>query len=71
VYSSASSALISGLGSAAWSGLVALVMPSFGRLLDLHRYGVAFAIVAACPVLGFVIWSALRRPSPSPTMALP
>jgi ACS family hexuronate transporter-like MFS transporter len=61
VYSSASSALLSGLGSAAWSGLVALVMPSFGRLLDLHRYGLAFAIVAACPVAGFAIWSALRR----------
>ena len=61
VYSSASSALLSGLGSAAWSGLVALVMPSFGRLLDLHRYGLAFAIVAACPAAGFAVWSALRR----------
>jgi MFS transporter, ACS family, hexuronate transporter len=63
VYSTASSSLISGLGSGAWSGLVALVMPSFGRLLDQHRYDFAFAIVAACPVAGFVLWSLLRQRS--------
>lgn len=61
VYSTASSSLISGLGSGAWSGLVALVMPSFGRLLDQHRYNLAFAIVAACPIVGVALWAGLRR----------
>ena len=60
VYSTASSSLISGLGSGAWSGVVALAMPSFGRLLDQHHYGLAFAIVAACPAAGFALWSLLR-----------
>lgn len=64
VYSSASAALISGLGSAAWSGLVALVMPSFGRLLDQRRYGLAFAIVAACPTIGCALWMILRGRTP-------
>jgi len=64
VYSTASSSLISGLGSGAWSGVVALVMPSFGRLLDQHRYDLAFAIVAACPIAGVVLWSWLRRGEP-------
>jgi len=43
---------------------VALVMPSFGRLLDQHRYDLAFAIVAACPIAGVVLWSWLRRGEP-------
>lgn len=60
VYSTASSSLISGLGSGAWSGLVALVMPSFGRLLDQHRYELAFVIVAACPIVGVALWTGLR-----------
>ncbi|MDP3001172.1 MAG: MFS transporter, partial [Bryobacterales bacterium] len=36
VYSSSHAGLIAGVGAGAWSALVALVMPVFGRLLDLR-----------------------------------
>jgi hypothetical protein len=35
------------------------VMPIFGHLFDVHRYGVAFQVAAAIPVVGFTGWSLL------------
>lgn len=52
---------IAGLGAGSWSLVVALVMPGVGRLFDLHRYDVAFAIAAAFPVAGCAVWSSMSR----------
>lgn len=61
LYSSRYAGLISGIGSAAWSGAVAVMMPVFGRLFDLGRYATAFAIAAALPPAGYLVWRAANR----------
>jgi ACS family hexuronate transporter-like MFS transporter len=61
VYSSRYAGLISGIGSAAWSGAVAVLMPVFGRLFDLERYGAAFALAAALPPAGYLLWRVMNR----------
>ncbi len=61
LYSSRYAGLISGIGSAAWSGAVAVMMPVFGRLFDLGRYATAFGIAAALPPAGYLVWRAANR----------
>jgi len=41
--------------------VVALLMPWFGRLFDRHAYAPAFALAAAAPVLGVLVWSVIDR----------
>jgi hypothetical protein len=38
---------------------MALAMPVFGRLFDRGAYGVAYAMAAAAPVIGWGIWRGL------------
>jgi ACS family hexuronate transporter-like MFS transporter len=61
VYSSGHAGLIAGLGAGAWSLMVALVMPVFGRLFDLARFDAGFALAAVFPVAGYATWLALNR----------
>ena len=61
VYSSSHAGLVAGVGAGAWSALVALVMPVFGRLLDLRAWDTAFALAALLPVAGFAGWHLLGR----------
>jgi MFS transporter, ACS family, hexuronate transporter len=56
VYSSADSGLIAGLGAGAWSAVVAVTMPVFGRMFDQGRIQTAFALAAAFPVAGYACW---------------
>jgi ACS family hexuronate transporter-like MFS transporter len=57
------SAYLAGLGAGSWSGVMALMMPMFGRLFDRGAYGSAYAIASAAPVLGWLLWrlAASRR----------
>lgn len=52
-------AYLAGLGGGAWSGVVALAMPLFGRLFDRGEYRAAYVIAALCPLAGAVGWHAL------------
>jgi len=61
VYSSRHSAFISGIGSGAWSATVAAIMPVFGWLFDQAAWGTAFALAAAFPVGGYLIWVTINR----------
>lgn len=54
-------AYLAGLGAGAWSGLMALVMPEFGRLFDHGRFDLAYVIAAASPAAGTAAWLLLRR----------
>jgi ACS family hexuronate transporter-like MFS transporter len=54
-------ATIAGLGAGAWSGLMALAMPVFGRLFDRGAYGAAYAIAAVSPLVGYFVWDAFGR----------
>jgi ACS family hexuronate transporter-like MFS transporter len=56
IYSAAHSGVIAGLGAGTWSATVAVVMPVFGRLFDLHQTGMAFGLAAVFPVAGYLIW---------------
>jgi MFS transporter, ACS family, aldohexuronate transporter len=61
VFSMRDAGLIAGIGAGSWSAFVALLMPAFGRLFDLHAYGTAFALATAVPVLGLFVWGAIDR----------
>jgi ACS family hexuronate transporter-like MFS transporter len=61
VYAADHAGLIAGLGAGAWSAVVAVLMPLFGRLFDMREYSTAFWIAAGMPVLGFVGWLVLGR----------
>jgi ACS family hexuronate transporter-like MFS transporter len=45
---------VAGLGSGAYGAGLFAVMPLFGRMFDAHAYGAAFALAAACPILGYL-----------------
>jgi ACS family hexuronate transporter-like MFS transporter len=71
VYSTSYSGLIAGLGAGAWSAVLAVAMPVFGRLFDLHRINEAFALAALFPVAGFAVWlwgNAGKAPDAGPGM---
>lgn len=61
VYSSGHAGVIAGVGAGSWSFLVAVAMPLFGRLFDIHRHAESFWIAAAVPLLGFAGWKLLNR----------
>ena len=61
VYQAEHAGLIAGIGAGSYGAIVALTMPLFGRLFDLHRYDIAFAIAALLPALGFMGWAWLNR----------
>jgi ACS family hexuronate transporter-like MFS transporter len=65
VFSADYSGLIAGAGAGAWSAVVALVMPVFGRLFDEGRFQTAFLLAIAFPVAGYVVWSLLAGAKPS------
>ena len=68
VYAAESAGLIAGTGAGSWSLLVALAMPLFGRLFDLHSYAAAFRVATAVPLLGYCgwYWLALRARRAAP-----
>jgi MFS transporter, ACS family, hexuronate transporter len=66
VYASDHAGLIAGVGAGSWSAAVAVVMPLFGRLFDVHSYAAAFWIATAVPLCGFAGWLVLSRESGTP-----
>jgi ACS family hexuronate transporter-like MFS transporter len=56
VYSIAHSGFIAGVGAGAWSAVVAIIMPVFGRMFDRQLYEAAFLLATGLPVAGFVLW---------------
>jgi ACS family hexuronate transporter-like MFS transporter len=62
IFSADHSGLIAGLGAGSWSAVVALVMPTFGRLFDQQRYDTAFAMAAVFPIAGYGVWRVFRQP---------
>jgi ACS family hexuronate transporter-like MFS transporter len=61
VYSTDHAGLIAGAGAGSWSAAVAVTMPLFGHLFDLHRYSTAFCIAATIGVAGYLGWLALSK----------
>jgi len=63
VYAADHSGLIAGIGGGSYGAIVALTMPVFGRLFDQRRYGLAFAIAAVLPAVGYIGWAWINRAS--------
>lgn len=53
-------AYLAGLGAGAWSALMAIVMPAFGRLFDRGAFALAYVVAASSPVAGYAIQQLLR-----------
>jgi ACS family hexuronate transporter-like MFS transporter len=60
-FTSEHSGLLAGLSAGAWSAMVALVMPVFGRMFDQRNWDGAFALASAFPLLGWVLWRGLSQ----------
>ncbi len=54
---------VGGVASGAYGAGLALLMPLFGRLFDAQRYGIAFALAALCPVIGYACFRLLGTPA--------
>ena len=52
---------IGGLASGAYGAALAVMMPLFGKLFDAAHYDIAFALAAACPVLGYLAFRLAAR----------
>ena len=61
MFTQANAGFVGGLGSGAWSALVAIVMPFVGRFFDRHMYTEAFLLTTAFPVAGYLIWTWMNR----------
>src|SRR5258708_31228870 len=62
VYAADHAGLIAGIGAGSYGAIVALTMPLFGKLFDLRRYDIAFAVAALMPALGYVRWHRINQP---------
>src|SRR5262245_30365182 len=61
VYSPSCSGLVAGIVAGSYGAIVALTMPLFGRLFDIRRYDLAFAIAALLPAVGYAGWAWINR----------
>jgi ACS family hexuronate transporter-like MFS transporter len=61
VYGAERSGLLAGIGAGSYGAIVALTMPVFGRLFDMHRYDIAFALAAILPAFGYLGWAWINR----------
>lgn len=52
---------LAGLGAGAWSALVAVIMPLFGRMFDRQAYEMAFFVAALFPAIGWALWRVVNR----------
>ncbi len=60
-YPAEQTSMVAGLGAGTWSALVAVLLPSLGRLFDQQRYTETFAFVTMIPVAGTALWLWLTR----------
>jgi len=54
--------MVAGIGSGAWSAVLAVMLPIYGRWFDLHWYAATFVTMALLPLAGTLIWIVLSRP---------
>lgn len=48
--------MVAGIGSAAWSAVVAILMKIYGPLFDRHLYSAIFISLSVIPILGTALW---------------
>ena len=61
IYSLDRTAMVAGIGSGSWSAVQAVVLPVYGRWVDLQWYGLIFLSMSLLPVVGTALWFWLSR----------
>ncbi len=61
IYPSDRTAMVAGIGSGSWSAVQAVVLPIYGRWVDLQWFGVIFLTMSLLPVVGTALWFWLSR----------
>jgi ACS family hexuronate transporter-like MFS transporter len=59
VFSREYAGYLGGVASGSYGAGLAIMMPLFGKLFDMHQYNLAFGLAALCPVLGYLLWRSL------------
>ena len=54
-------AMVAGIGSGSWSAVQALVLPIYGRWVDLQWFSTIFVTMSLLPILGTALWFWLSR----------
>ena len=54
--------LVAGIGSGAWSAVVAILLPIYGRWFDHQWYALSFIGLSLIPLLGTTLWWWMGRP---------
>ncbi|HEX4276328.1 MAG TPA: MFS transporter [Bryobacteraceae bacterium] len=55
--------MVAGVGSGAWSAVVAILLPIYGRLFDHQMYTATFVSLSVIPILGTALWWWIGRPT--------
>jgi MFS transporter, ACS family, hexuronate transporter len=53
---------VAGIGSGAWSAVVAILLLAYGPLFDRHMYSAIFVSLSMVPILGTALWWWIGRP---------
>src|SRR5262249_45398927 len=61
IYPADRTAMVAGIGSGFWSAVQALVLPVYGRWVDLQWFGTIFVTMSLMPILGTVLWFWLSK----------
>lgn len=56
LYPADRTAMVAGIGSGSWSAVQALVLPIYGRWVDLQWFGTIFVTMSLLPILGTALW---------------
>lgn len=54
--------MVAGIGSGAWSAVVAILLLIYGRWFDRHWYEATFVSLSLVPILGTALWWWIGRP---------
>jgi ACS family hexuronate transporter-like MFS transporter len=56
IYPADRTAMVAGIGSGSWSAVQALVLPVYGRWVDLEWFATIFVTMSLLPIIGTVLW---------------
>jgi ACS family hexuronate transporter-like MFS transporter len=61
IYPKDRTAMVAGIGSGSWSAVQAMVLPVYGKMVDLQLYNVIFISMSVLPLVGTALWFWLSR----------
>jgi hypothetical protein len=61
LYQSEGTGMVAGIGSGSWSLVQALVLPIYGRWVDLRWFDTMWVTMSLLPIVGTALWFSLSR----------